>query len=241
MDNAIIFNKSIVLLTGADGGIGKCFIDELLKNDVKKIYISGLNIDSLTELSKKDKRLIPIKLDITSKEDIENISKKCSDVNCLINNAGIELKTDFLSKEFSQKFDKEIAVNFKGTINLTNEFIDVLKNNEKPLIINILSIASLTFIDTISSYCISKMALHIYCQYLRECKETNSMKIFNIYPGYVDTSLVSDVLIDKISPEELVENICQEIKNGVFDVFPDNMSKKYRDSNKLKIDQFNYC
>lgn len=241
MDNAKIFNKSTVLLTGADGGIGKCFIDELLKNDVKKIYVSGLNIDSLIALSKKDKRLIPIKLDITSIEDIENISKKCSDINCLINNAGIELKTDFLSKEFSQKFDKEIAVNFKGTINLTNELIDILKNNEKPLIINILSIASLTFIDTISSYCISKMALHIYCQYLRERKETNSMKIFNIYPGYVDTSLVSDVIIDKISPEELVKNICQEIKNGVFDVFPDNMSKEYRDSTKLKIEQFNYC
>ena len=131
MDNSKIFNKSIVLLTGADGGIGKCFIDELLKNDVEKIYISGLNIDTLTELSHKDKRLIPVKLDITSMEDIKNISKKCSDVNCLINNAGIELKTDFLSKEFSQKFDKEIAVNFIGTINLTNEFIDVLKKNEK--------------------------------------------------------------------------------------------------------------
>jgi short-subunit dehydrogenase involved in D-alanine esterification of teichoic acids len=236
-----IFYKSIILLTGADGGIGRSFIDELLTNDIEKIYITGLNINVLNELSTIDKRLIPLKLDITSIEDINNIKERCGDVNCLINNAGIEFKTDFLSPEFSQKFDKEISVNFKGTINLTNNFIDILNRNDNSFIINILSIASLTLIDTISSYCISKMALHVYCQYLRKREETKSLKIFNIYPGYVDTSLVSDVNIDKISPSELVKNICNEINEGKFDIFPDLMSKKYRNSNKLKIDHFNYC
>lgn len=236
-----IFYKSTILLTGADGGIGRSFIDELLKINIKKIYITGLNINALNELSKIDKRLVPIKLDITSIEDIKNIKEKCGDINCLINNAGIELKTDFLSFEFCQKFDKEIAVNFKGTVNLTNNLIGVLNKNRNSFIVNILSIASLTLIDTISSYCISKMALHIYSQFLREREETKNLKVFNVYPGYVDTSLVSDIEIDKISPDELVRNICEEINDGVLDVFPDKMSKNYKESNKLKIDKFNYC
>ncbi|HKO76700.1 MAG TPA: SDR family NAD(P)-dependent oxidoreductase [Flavobacterium sp.] len=236
-----IFYKSTILLTGADGGIGRSFINELLKRNIEKIYITGLNIDVLTELSKIDKRLIPLKLDITSNEDINKIKEKCGDVNCLINNAGIEFKTDFLSQEFSQKFDKEISVNFKGTINLTNNFIDILNKNKNSFIVNILSIASLILIDTISSYCISKMALHIYCQYLREREETQSLNIFNIYPGYVDTSLVSDVEIEKIQPSELVKNIFTEMNMGKLDIFPDSMSKKYEESSKLKIEHFNYC
>ncbi|MDM1297968.1 SDR family NAD(P)-dependent oxidoreductase [Empedobacter falsenii] len=234
-----IFYKSTILITGADGGIGRSFIDELLKNDIEKLYITGININVLNELSKIDNRLVPLSLNITSIEDIKKVKKICNDVNCLINNAGIEFKTNFLNADFLEKFDKEISVNFKGTVNLTNHFIEILNKNKNSYIINILSIASLTFIDNISSYCISKMALHTYCQYLRKKEETKLLKIFNIYPGYVDTNLVSDIKTQKISPNQLVQNIFSEIEKGNLDIFPDDMSKKYEKSTKLKIDYFN--
>ncbi|GEM_PF-2515838 len=106
----------------ADGGIGKAFIDELLKREVTKLYISGINIEILNLIAQLDNRLIPIRLDITNVEDINLCVGKCKDVNIIINNAGIELKSNLLEINASNKFDKEIKVNFTGAMQLTNPF-----------------------------------------------------------------------------------------------------------------------
>lgn len=237
--NKLNLDNSIILITGADGGIGQAFVKELILRGVKKIYISGINLDKLKELASIDQRLIPVKLDVTSETDINSCLEKCNDINGLINNAGIELKSSILDNNFLSKFDKEVSINFKGPVNLTNSFLNILKEKDSPFIVNILSIGSLIMIDNISSYCYSKVLLHLYSQNLRNQCELNEIKIFNVYPGYVDTNLVSDVLIDKISPSELVKNICEDMLNGKLNIFPDKMSQVFESSNKLNIDYLN--
>lgn len=231
-----IFKNSVVFITGSDGGIGKAFIKELLNRNVKKIYATGLNIENLKELSNlNSSKIIPLRLDVTNSTEIKDCVAKCNDTTILINNAGIELKSPFLAVNASEKAKFEMNVNFIGVVDLSNQFINVLKSNSNPAIINILSVASLVLIKDISTYCASKMALHLFTQSIRE-ELKNEIKVFGIYPGYVDTSMVSDVDIAKISPIELVKNICNEIELEKLDVFPDEMSKKYAESSKLKID-----
>lgn len=177
----------------------------------------------------------PIKLDITKEEDIQECVKRCSDTNILINNAGIELKSDFLNSNASKKATIEMKVNFIGAVELTNSFIENLETKSNFKIINILSIASLVFIKNIGTYCASKVALHIYTQSIRE-ELKGKIEVYGVYPVYVDTSMVSDVDIEKITPQELVKNICDEISLGNLDVFPNKMAKKYLNSTKLELE-----
>lgn len=231
-----IFEDSVVLITGADGGIGTAFVEELIKHKVHKIYASGLILKNLIDLSQiAPNIIIPVKLDITKKNKIDECIKQCNDTNILINNAGVELKSGFLDDDISKKLSFEMNVNFIGGVELTNEFVKLFKNRENSAIINILSIASLIYIKNIGTYCASKVAFHLYTQAIREELE-GLINVYAVYPGYVDTKMVSDVKTEKILPTDLVKNICNEIILGNLNIFPDNMSKKYINSNKLKLE-----
>src|SRR6516225_2388372 len=54
---------SKVLLTGANGGIGRAFIDELLRRGVAKIYAGVRSLDG--QSLPRDPRVEPIRLDVT--------------------------------------------------------------------------------------------------------------------------------------------------------------------------------
>jgi NADP-dependent 3-hydroxy acid dehydrogenase YdfG len=233
-----ILKDSVVFITGADGGIGTAFIAELLQREVKKIYATGLNFESLEKLANNfSTKVVPLRLDVTNSDEIAVCVKKCNDTTILINNAGIELNSCFLDNKTANNANLEMKINFIGPLDVTNQFIPVLKQNANAAIINILSIASLVLIKNISTYCTSKMAFHVFTQAIRTELE-NEIKVFGIYPGYVDTKMVTDVEIEKISPSDLVKNICDEIQLNKFNVFPDAMSKNYCESNKLNLDYF---
>lgn len=237
--NTTILKNSVVFLTGADGGIGSAFIKELINREVKKIYITGLNLDKLEALAKTNPDILfPVKLDVTNTTNVTACVKNCSDTTILINNAGVELKADFLDQGASEKAKFEMAVNYLGVIDLCHQFRPILKSNSNPAIINILSIGSLVLIKKINTYCASKVALHLYTQAIRE-ELRNEIQVIGVYPGYVDTSMVSDVDIKKIAPDELVKNICNDLLKNHLDIFPDEMSKLYANSNKLNIEYLN--
>jgi len=235
-----LFKNAVVLLTGADGGIGTSFVNELIKKKVRKIYITGINKENLLLLaSNYPDILFPVLLDVTNPKEIKDFCSQYRDINILINNAGVELKSDFLNLRAHEFAQFEMSVNYIGIVNLTNELLPILKSNSNSAIINILSIASLSVIKRLSTYCASKTAAHIFTQSIREDLLPFKIKVFGIYPGYVDTSMSSDITYQKISPNKLVENICNEINLDKFNVFPDPMSLEFAMSDKLNMKYVN--
>lgn len=231
------FNNAIVLLTGADGGIGKAFISELIKRNVSKIYITGINLESLSTLASYNSEvLFPVLLDVTNSKQIKEFCLNHQDINILINNAGIELKSDFLNLKAHEYAQFEMNVNYIGVVNICNELLPTLKLNPNSAIINILSVASLSIIKRLSTYCASKTATHIFTQSIREDLIEFNIKVFGVYAGYVDTAMSDDIEVEKISPTKLVENICNDVNLDKFNIFPDPMSLNFAKSNKLDID-----
>lgn len=231
------FNNAVVLLTGADGGIGKAFISELIKRNVSKVYITGINLESLSRLASYNPDILfPVILDVTDSKQIKEFSQNHQDINILINNAGIELKSNFLNFKAHEYAQLEMNVNYIGVVNLCNELLPTLKSNSNSAIINILSVASLSIIKRLSTYCASKMATHIFTQSIREDLAEFKIKVFGVYAGYVDTSMSDDIEVEKISPSKLVENICNDVNLEKFNIFPDPMSLDFVNSNKLNVD-----
>ena len=83
---------SIVLITGATGAIAQALIAGLNARGAKKIYAAARDISSLSASD----RLVPIKMDVNSDDDVNRAAAQATDVTLLINNAGVNHNTAFL-------------------------------------------------------------------------------------------------------------------------------------------------
>lgn len=217
-------NKTI-LITGASGGIGSCLVHELVKCNPKRIYAADLALDKMESLINKHGSIIfPLKLDVTSLDDIHKTSTECTDIDILINNAGVEFTTSFLNPKSSKASSIEMAVNYFGVHNLCLAFWEKLTRKESSAIINILSVASFSLIIKLGTYCASKAAAHLLTQGLRAESTGQNVKIFAVYPGYVDTQMIKNLDVQKSSAIDVARNICSSIEKDILDIFPDPMS-----------------
>ena len=76
-------NGAVVLVTGANGGIGTHFVHEALARGASKVYATARNPRTWD-----DERIVPITLDITDSASIQEVVEAAEDVTVLINNAG---------------------------------------------------------------------------------------------------------------------------------------------------------
>ncbi|WP_080516798.1 SDR family NAD(P)-dependent oxidoreductase [Dickeya parazeae] len=76
--------NAVVLITGANRGLGLAFAKAALERGARKVYATARNPENITLDG-----VIPVKLDVTNPEDISRVAKDYSDVTLLINNAGV--------------------------------------------------------------------------------------------------------------------------------------------------------
>jgi NAD(P)-dependent dehydrogenase (short-subunit alcohol dehydrogenase family) len=83
---------SIALVTGANRGLGLAFAKALLERGAAKVYAAARSTNAVTL-----KSVMPLKLDVTSEEDVVAAARAAGDVNLLVNNAGIARLGGFLT------------------------------------------------------------------------------------------------------------------------------------------------
>ena len=133
--------NSTALVTGANRGIGKCFVQELAKRGAKKIYASARDAASLESLVQKHPDIVhSIELDITDHDAISSTAVQLSDVDLVINNAGVNQMSAFVASNSLTAARNEMEVNYFGTLAMSKAFAPVLKANGGGGMINMLSI-----------------------------------------------------------------------------------------------------
>ena len=223
-----IIKDRVVLITGADGGIGSFFIDECLQRGVKKIYATGIDLASLEEIAQKSDRIVPIELDVTSSTNVYKCQLQCSDVDFLLNNAGVEQHCSVIGDDLEKVYHSallEMNVNYFGVLNMCNAFLPQLLKHEHAIILNNLSLGSLVMVNSIGTYCASKAATHYFTESLRDMYKEESITNSAIYAGYVNTKMTEGLDVDKASPLIVVRNILDAIETGKTHIFPDPMSQ----------------
>ncbi len=216
----MIIKNKVILITGANGGIGRCLVKELLFRGASKIYAADLSLEVSLHTS-----IVPIKLNVTSAEDIEACRLLCSDVDILINNAGVEIAAPVFSDKSLKGAKLEMDVNCLGLHALTAAFWDLLLTKESA-VINMLSIASFINIPNLATYCTSKRAAHAITEAFRYAASNTNIKVVGVYPGYVDTNMTKNIDAEKVTPESIANNICNDFEDWLLNIFPDPMSKE---------------
>ncbi|WP_424495192.1 SDR family oxidoreductase [Salinimicrobium sp. GXAS 041] len=180
--------KKTIFITGASSGIGK----ETAKYFVKK----GWNVAASMRSPEKEEALKSIpgiklyRLDVTSKEDLQNIAsvvlKDFPKIDVLFNNAGYGAVGAF-EKASNEEIRAQFEVNVFGVMNLIKEFIPVFREQKHGIIINTSSVVGRFTVPLYSLYCSSKWALEGFSEALQyELKQFN-IKVKLVEPAAIKT------------------------------------------------------
>lgn len=168
-----------ILITGVNSGVGFY----LAKKLSRKFKIIGLSRSNNNIKKINSKNFSFNKVDLSRVEEIDSL-KKTKNIDCLINNASI-----FKQKNFKNLTTAEILsiiqTNLIGTILLTRK---ILKENNLKKIINIISVSGLNGIKNQTIYSSSKHGLKGFFESLNY-EIGKKTKIYNIYPGGINTEL----------------------------------------------------
>lgn len=214
------------LVTGANRGIGKAIVIELIEQGAT-VYAGARTLESLNELKAQyGDKLIPLQLDVTDQKSIEAAAAKITDLDILINNAGVLSFGQIFADNAAETLKHHLDVNVTGVIHLSNALIKHLKKETPTAIANISSLAGLANMPVIGTYSVSKAAVHSINQGMRAELANDNVLVMGIYPGPIDTDMTSAMEMDKDSPENVAKNIVEGLINGTEDLFPDAMSQQ---------------
>lgn len=214
--------NSVALVTGANGGLGKAYVEALLAAGADRIYAAARKLESLTEIVALDpERVIPIQLDIIDAQSIQNAVANYQDVTLLINNAGVALNySGFITHSNLESAQTEMEVNYFGTLMMVQAFTPVLKQNGGGAIANVLSILAQATAPVIGTYSVSKAAAFALTKGIRAELAVQGTLVVAVMPGTIDTKMSKDYAGPKVSPMEVAQASLQAIVDETEDVYP---------------------
>lgn len=216
------FSGKTVLVTGANRGIGFGIVNALLKKNVARIYAGARDPSKLPDFG--DLRVVPLTLDITSKEQIAAAATFADDVNVLINNAGVAAFSSVLNGPL-ELVERDMHTNYFGTLDMIRQFVPVLDGQDGAAIVNVVTIAAFANFPIVGGYSASKSALFSLSQGIRIELAPSDIAVHTVNPGPIDTDLAREFPTDKADVERTAENIVAGLENGEADIFPDEMGR----------------
>lgn len=217
------FNGQTVLVTGANRGIGKALVAELMKSKATKIYAAARDVKTLSDFG--DARIVPIALDITKRDQIAKAVAAAGDVQVLINNAGALAYASVISGD-EAGLASDMQVNYFGTLSMVHAFAPVIEKNGGGAIANVISVVGLAAMAGIGGYSASKAALFSATQAMRSELKTKNITVHGVFPGPIDTDMARQMEITKTSPQTAAANILAGMIAGSEDIFPDPMAQQ---------------
>lgn len=212
---------SIALVTGANGAIGKSFVEELISGGAAKVYACVRSAKAFASFDFAEKEIIiPIQLDITDEKSVANAVVSCHDVNLLINNAGVSFDKGFIAASDLADARLEMEVNYFGTLAMCRAFAPILKANGGGAIVNILSILSKINVPLSGSYSASKAAALSLTQGIRAEVSAQDTLVVAAMPATVDTDLSRNYPPPKVAPHVVAKASLQAVIDGIEDIYP---------------------
>lgn len=214
---------SVVLVTGANRGLGKAWALALQAAGARKIYAAARNAGSV-EMPGVE----PITLDITNPEQVARAAAQCSDVTLLINNAGIIRGGDLLGADGMDTARDELDTNLFGTLAMSRAFAPVLAANGGGAILNVLSILSWISVPGAATYSISKAATWALTNGLRHALRAQGTLVVGLHVGYMETDMTSGIDVPKVQPADVVRQALEAIEAGQEEVLADEITRQVK-------------
>jgi NAD(P)-dependent dehydrogenase (short-subunit alcohol dehydrogenase family) len=214
---------SVVLITGANRGIGLAFAKAALARGARKVY-AGARDPSKISLPGVE----PLKLDVTSAADIAAATKACRDVTLVVNNAGIGRAGGLLKPDAIEAINALMETNVFGVLRMMQSFAPILAANGGGAFINVLSVASWLNSGAMSAYAISKSAAWSLTNGLRNELRAQNTQVLGMHVGFVDTDLTKGITMPKESPGAVADRTFDALEANLSEVLADERAQQIK-------------
>ena len=187
--------NNIILITGTTSGFGKAIAEKFASNGWNCI-ITGRRKEKLFSFadelkSKYNIKLLPLVFDVQKRKEVfdvlTNLPAEWSDINILVNNAGLALGRDSFENANLDDWDTMLDTNVKGLMYVSKAVIPYLIEKKQGHIINIGSIAGKEVYQFGNGYCASKFAVDALSKSMRIDLLSKNIKVTAIHPGAAET------------------------------------------------------
>lgn len=185
--------NNTVLITGGTSGIGFELAARLLELG-NVVIITGRDQARLSEAKAMLPTVHTIQSDVGNPQAIASlhaiVAERFPKLNMLINNAGIMRKINLHdSRRSLEDLSLEIEINLTGPMRMVQQFLPLLKNQERAAIVNVSSGLAFLPFPISPIYSATKAGIHSYTQSLREQLKFTPVKVFELAPPSVQTPL----------------------------------------------------
>ncbi|MGB3413444.1 MAG: SDR family oxidoreductase [Microbacteriaceae bacterium] len=198
---------SLVVVTGAAGGLGRKMTERLLEIGAV-VLASDLNASALETLASdlQNDRLLTATADVTSRESLRALGERVRQsgyrLALWVNNAGLGFHQDS-DKVTDEEYDRVFDVNLRSTLLGSQVAHDLFVEQATPgSIVNLSSVMGTTVLRRRSMYGTAKAAIIHLTKYLAEEWGEKGIRVNAIAPGFVLTAMSH---LAKASSEEIAE------------------------------------
>jgi NAD(P)-dependent dehydrogenase (short-subunit alcohol dehydrogenase family) len=196
----------LVLLTGASSGIGEALAHELAGRGAR-LALASRDLPKLKKVAAHcagrgvEARAYP--LDVAKPAQAAALAKRVlrelGGIDALVNNAGVHAFSEVA--ELPEALARRaMEVNFFGPLRLIQAVLPGMRRQGGGLIVNIGSNLAYRSIPTGAAYSASKAALLRLTESLRDEEARHGIRVLNVAPGVVLTSLRDHALRHRVDP-----------------------------------------
>lgn len=210
-----------VLVTGANRGMGREYVRQLLDRGVARVYAAARDPRAIEVV---DPRVIPLALDVTDAASVTAAAANATDVSVLINNAGIARGAPVLAAD-TAALREELETNLLGPLALASTFAEGIAARSGA-IVNVSSV--LAWLPVGASYGVSKAALWSATDSMRIELAPRGVQVVGVYVGLVDTDMASFSDSPKSDPADVVRQVLDGVESGAQEVLADQLTRDVR-------------
>jgi NAD(P)-dependent dehydrogenase (short-subunit alcohol dehydrogenase family) len=200
-------NGTTALVTGANRGLGRHFAEQLLQRGAAKVYAAARDPRTIDLPG-----VVPLQLDVTDRDSVARAAAVATDVDVLINNAGISLHQNLVDGDLD-KIRLELETNFFGTLNVVRAFTPVRA------ILNVNSRLSWLSYLGAGGYAASKSAQWSLTNSIR--LELPDTLVTGLYLSSTDTDMMAGWDIPKNDPAVVVRDALDGLEADALEVIAD--------------------
>lgn len=186
---------NIVLITGASSGIGEACARIFAQAGAKLILLARRleRLEQLAEQLGKDygssSYLLAIDVGdrLSCQSVIDNLPAAWTNIDILINNAGLSRGLDKVQEASIQDWEEMIDTNIKGLLYMTRLIVPGMVNRGRGHVINLGSIAGHQVYPGGSVYCATKAAVKSISEGLKQDLLGTPVRVTSVDPGMVET------------------------------------------------------
>ena len=216
--------EKTAVVTGAAAGIGRSITELFIQEGAKVLACDIADFDYTHE------HMQTFKLDVADSSACKNFFDSISDINILINNAGIT-RDSMTFKMTDEQWDLVMSVNLKGVFNLTRYIGPLMEKNGGGSIVNISSVVGEFGNIGQANYAATKSALYgLTKTWAKEfARKGVPVRVNSVSPGYTMTDILKTVpqdLLDKFASQTMLKRLGQpeEIAKAVLFLASDDAS-----------------